>query len=236
MIPLGVLAGSRHVATGGATSIAPNEFADLNIWLDSLTLSGADASDVTSWDSSGTSYNYTSRVGLAAPKLTLNHTNPAVRFTGAEVLVDVGGKQGVGGPQTFFVVGTKASSLSKRIVGVAGTGLVLTIDAQQNPVGGVYGGNWATAESPESVPLNTLFLAGVRFVPSTSLEVFYNGVWTLGATPTTLSNDRAFAVGGYAATTPEWIGDIGEFVHVRKALDATEAEGLVSYLENKWGI
>ena len=45
MIPLGVLAGSRHVPSGGGGTFSPTEVAGLDLWLSAANLDGLSSGD-----------------------------------------------------------------------------------------------------------------------------------------------------------------------------------------------
>lgn len=235
----------------------PTNLSGCKLWLDASTLTGANASSVTTWaDSSGNAYDFTQATSSLKPTLRTNLLNGknGVRFdgvddymgntTGLSIANNIAGitvfnvwklTYGAVNYQTPFCISVGTSATTSRVaMGHTPTG--------KNHIGGrrldadTFASNATTADATNYPVIQSGYLD----YANAKARLYINGTGTTETTFQTVGNTSAtnslgFYIGSKASTEIDGCDMFETIVYNRKLTDA-EIAVVHKYLSKKWGI
>lgn len=238
-IPLGIMASSR-VAAGG--SLAPDDLADLTLWLKADAITGlSDGDPVTTWPDSGPAGNDATQ-GTASEKPTYQTGEinglPVVRFDGVnDWLASAASASGV--EQTLFaVVKFALTDVSGTLRGPSasgglqwtfnGDGWYGLIRAQIAGISGDFttftsGYHYLSARWSDTEDLGATWRDGSTWTSTTHTASLSAG--------TTTQIGRAFSDAGESLG-----GDLAELISYDAALSTSDRQAIEAYLAAKYGL
>ena len=235
MIPLGVLAGSRHVpATGGWT---PDSIAGLDLWLRGESLTGLAPGDpISSWpDSSPEGNTATQPNGANMPPFSNAKGFPSAWFSGALDHYLATPASASDPSQTAFVVTTVEDGSVRTPLGASATG-GLALDFPSRRLRARIWGGGSVVDNRVLPPVGAIMANGGMLDASASSLSAWLG---LNPAATVVTNSvptagRTLRIGIKGSSAERHHGHIFEVIHYSRALTEPERVGVMGYLLTKY--
>lgn len=234
-----------------APSFQPSDLAGLALWLRADTISGVDGDLISTWSDQSSGAKHATASGATRPTLKIGILNglAVARFAGAQAMtipaIDLSASTGVtllivakmtttGVDRTLYEYSTNYNSFTDSF------GLIYGNADTRYTFGG-RGGAYATYRANQSVGdfrvwTGVMNRALATNESSLAANGLLDGTVTNNGNTTGAFGNRASYIGGRAASSLFFIGDIAEIILYSRALSVAERAQVEAYLGAKWGI